>query len=190
MVFEYLKGVISGRIKHWNETNVVVINELWNKLENLESPNGLILKHFLVGAGSVVKSLTGFQQPKIRELIDIDVRKLDVQQFRQLYCILLSYFTFLFYTSNPYLKKEQKQALFQVVGEVELAKELLQSLDKIGKIDMFVIGKEAWDKVVDVTGFGNKEHFLQITYFIRISALDYEIAVDNIELEMSSEISG
>jgi len=183
MVFEYLKGVILGRIKHWNETNVVVINEVWSKLENLESPNSLILKHFLVGAEWVVKSLTGFQRPKIREIIDVDVKKLDVQQFRQLYSILLSYFTFLFYTINPYLRKEQKQVLFQAVEEVDLAKELLQALDKIGKLDMFLIGKEVWDKVVDVIGFGNKENFFQIVYFTKMSAKPYERAVDNIELE-------
>jgi len=184
-LFRYLRDVVSGRIKHWNETNNVVINEVWNKLENLESPNGLILRHFLVGAKVVVESLTRFQRPKIKEIIDVDVKKMEVQQFRQLYSILLSYFTFLFYTSNPYLKKEQKQALFQVIEEVESAKELLQSLDKIGKTDMFAIGKEVWDRVVDVIGFGDKENFFQIFYFIKISAKPYETAVDNIKLEIN-----
>lgn len=184
-VFKYLRDVVSGRIKHWNKTNNVVISELWNKLENLESLNGLILKHFLVAANLVIESLMRLQQPKIKEIIDINPKKVNIQQFRQLYCILLSYFTFLFYTSNPYLRKEQKQVLFQVVEEVELAKELFQSLDKIGKFDMFDIGKEVRDRVVDVIGFGDKENFFQIYYFIRISANRYGTAVDNIKLEIN-----
>lgn len=184
-VFKYLRDVISGTIKHWNETNDVVVSELWNRLENLESPNSLILKHFLVAAKLVVESVMGFQQVKTKEIIDVDPKKVNIQQFRQLYCILLSYFTFLFYSSNRYLKEEQKEVLFQVIEEVELAKELLQSLDKIGKTDMFAIGKEVWDRVVDVIGFGDKENFVQIYFLIKISAKPYETAVDNIKLEVN-----
>ncbi len=56
----------------------------------------------------------------------------------------------------------------------------------MGKFDMFDTGKEVWDRVVDVIGFGDKENFFQISYFIRISAKPYETAVDNIKLEISS----
>lgn len=185
-VFKYLRDVVSGRIKHWNETNNVVVSELWNKLENLESPNSLILKHFLVAAKLVVESLMGLQQLKIKEIIDIDPKKVNIQQFRQLYCILLSYFTFLFYTSNPYLKEQQKEALLQVVEKIELAKKLLESLHKIGKIDMFAIGNKVWNEVVEIIGFGDKENFFQISFFIKISANRYGTAVDNIKLEVNS----
>ncbi|MBA7709131.1 hypothetical protein ES703_118042 [subsurface metagenome] len=184
-LFKYLRDVVSGRIKYLNETNIPVVNELWNGLENLENPNALILKHFLVAAKLVVESLMTLYQENTEEIFSVNAKKLNIEQVRQLYCILLSYFTFLFYTSNPYLRKEQKQALFQVKEEVELAKELLQSLDKIGKTDMFAIGKEVWDKVVDVIGFGDKENFFQIYYFIKISAKPYETAVDNIKLEIN-----
>ncbi len=94
--FKYLRDIISGRVKHWNETNNAVVSDLWNKLENLDSPNALILKHFLVAANLVVESLMGFHKTKIREIIDVDPKKINIQQFRQLYCILLSYFAFLF----------------------------------------------------------------------------------------------
>jgi len=50
---------------------------------------------------------------------------------------------------------------------------------------MFCIGKEVWHRVVDVIGFGDKENFLQIDYFIRISAKPYETAVDSIKLEIN-----
>jgi len=168
-----------------NETIGPVVNELWNRLENLENPNALILKHFLVAVEFVVESLMTLCQENTEGIFSDNPKKLNIKQVRQLYCILLSYFTFLFYTSNPYLKKEQKQLLFQVVEEVELAKELLRSLDKIGKLDMFPIGKEVWDRVVDVIGFGDKENFFQIECFIRISAIPYETAVDNIKLEIN-----
>lgn len=185
-VFKYLRDAVSGRIKHCNETNNLVVSELWNKLENLESPNSVIIKHFLVTANLVVESLMGFQQSKIKEIIDIDPKKVNIQQFRQLYCILLGYFTFLFYTTNPYSKQQQQEALFQVIDQPELTKKLLQSLDKIGKIDMFAIGNKVWSEVVEIIGFGDKENFFQIDYFIRISVKLYETAVDNIKLEINS----
>ena len=185
-VFKYLRDVISGRIKYLNETKNPVINELWNRLDNLENPNALIVRHFLVAGGVVVESLMTLYQEDTGGIFSNNPKKLDIKQVRQLYCILLSYFTFLFYTSSPYLKEEQKQVLLQVVEEVELAKELLRSLDKMGKFDMFATGKEVWDRIVGVMGFGDKENFLQIGYFIRISAKPYETAVDNIKLEMNS----
>ncbi len=186
-VFKYLRDVVSGRIKYLNETNNPVVNELWNRLEKLENPNALRLKHFLVAAGFFVDSLMGLHQTNVpKEILNVNPKDINIQQFRQLYCILLSYFTFLFYTNNPYLKEEQKQVLFQVVEEVKLAKELFRSLDKIGKFDMFATGKEVWDSVVDVIGFGDKKNFFQIEYFIRISAIPYEIAVNNIKLEINS----
>lgn len=184
-LFRYLRNVVSGRIKYLNETNNPVVNELWNRLENLENSNALILKHFLVAVKLVVESLMTLYQENTEGIFSDNPKKLNIKQVRQLYCILLSYFTFLFYTSNPYLRKEQKQVLFQVVEEVELTKELFRSFDKIGKFDMFAIGKEVWDRVVDVIGFGDKENFFQICYFIRISAKPYETAVDNIKLEIN-----
>lgn len=184
--FKYLRDVVSGRIKHCNETNNAVVGELWNKLENLESPNSLIIKHFLVAANLVVESLMGFQQSKIKEIIDIDPKKVNIQQFRQLYYILLGYFTFLFYTTNPYSKEEQQEALFQVIDQPELAKKLLQSLHKIGEVDMFAMGNKVWNEVVEIIGFGDKENFFQISLFIQISANRYGTAVDNIKLGINS----
>lgn len=185
-VFKYLRDVVSGRIKHSNETNNVVVGELWNKLENLEGPNSLIIKHFLVAANLVVESLMGFQQSKIKEIIDIDPKKVNVQQFRQLYCTLLAYFTFLFCTTHPHSKEEQQEALFQVINQPELIKKLLQSLDKIGKTDMFAIGKKVWSEVVEIIAFGDKENFFQISFFMQISANRYGTAVDNIKLGINS----
>ena len=107
-LFKYLRDLVSGRIKYLNETNIPVVNELWNRLENLENPNALILKYFLVAAKSVVESLMTLYQENTEEIFSVNAKKLNIEQVRQLYCILLSYFTFLFYTSNPYLRKEQK----------------------------------------------------------------------------------
>jgi len=60
-LFRYLRNVVSGRIKYLNETNNPVVNELWNRLENLENPNALIytricnnkLLNLTLGAGSL-----------------------------------------------------------------------------------------------------------------------------------------
>lgn len=145
-----------------------------------------MVRHFLVAAGIVVESLMTLYQEDTGGIFSNNSKKLNIKQVRQLYCILLSYFTFLFYTSNPYLKEEQKQVLLQVVDGVELAKELFRSFDKIGKFDMFATGKEVWDSIVGVMDFGDKENFLQISYLIRLSAKPYEIAVDNMKMEISS----
>lgn len=184
-MFKYLKDVISGRIKHWNETNNVVVTELWNRLEAMRNPSTMTLKHFLVAAGIVVDRLMGFErQMKVKAVIDIPCRKVSIEQFRQLYCILLSYFTFLFCTSNPHLKEEKKEALYELIDQPELAKKLLSSLDKIGKADMSNTAFEVWNNVVETIGFGQKDDFLQALYLMGILKEPYKGAVDNIKAEL------
>jgi hypothetical protein len=182
--FKHLRDAISGKIKHWNETNNVIVSELLNKSENLGSPHDLIFKQFNIAALLVVEKLIGFPDESVK-IIDIDVKKISIHQFRQLYCVLLSYFAFIFYTSNPFLKEELKKALFTVTEEPKLIEKHLQSLDEIGKIDMMRIGGKVLDELVKIIGFGTRMDPGQLVAFTIFSAEIYKEAVKNIKAKLN-----
>jgi len=61
-VFGWLLDVLTGRIaqrNHWNETNNVVITEIWSRTDSLAKPQQPIFRSFLVSAGVVVEELIG-----------------------------------------------------------------------------------------------------------------------------------
>ena len=183
-IFSYLADVVSGRIRHWNETNNVIIKELWGKVENLPKPFDLVLRHFLVSAGIVVESLVGPNR-RSKQILDIELKKISIQQFRHLYSVLLAYFCFMFYVVNPFLKEQLQRTLLEIVAEPQSVLKLLRSLERIGKLDMARLSGEVWDKVVDVTGFGTKDHAGQLVYFGMVAGHAYVEAAKRIKAELT-----
>lgn len=187
-VFKYLSDVISGRIKHLNETKNVVISDLWNKLEKIRAPNDFILKRLLVAVGWTADSLMGMHAAKVKRIVDIDPKEIDIEQFRQLYAVLLSYFVFLLYFTHPFLKDELRESLLELTDRPEIATRLLQSLDKIGKMDLLTIGTEVWRRVVKILGYDEEMNMVQISVFTELSFSEYKNAGDDIKSFFDREL--
>ena len=188
-MFKYFRDVLSGRIVHWNETNNTVVNELWNKLGDLDSPNDTIFKHFMISAGIVIEDLMGMRKNE-QTIIKIDCKKVDTEKFRQLYTIILSCFSFLFNVTNRALKEDVKKALVEVTNRPEVVQRIFQQLSKCyskstGEINMGLIGGKIWDEIVEMTGFGDRMDPGQLVYFTMISGEAYKEAVKDIKAEFN-----
>lgn len=188
-MFKYFRDVISGGIGYWNETNNTVVSELWNKLEDLDSPNDTIFKHFMVSAGIVIEDLMGMRKNE-NTIIKIDCKKVDTEKFRLLYTVILSYFSFLFNVTNRALKEDVKKALVEVTNRPEVVQRIFQQLSKCyskstGEINMTSLGGKIWDEIVEMTGFGEKMDPRQPIYFIMFSGEAYKEAVKDIKAEFN-----
>ena len=191
-MFRHLRDILSGRIAHFNDVSEPVLNELWNNLANLESANRLVFKHFIVAAARVAESLLLPDRRPLKSL-RIDVKKLTAYQLRRLHCVLLSYFTFVFYTINPLLTQDVERALFELTEAPELTNSVLRSLCKIGKIQfgdprehhMFRVVSTVWGHVVAIIGHGSKHDIAHILYFLGISHGPLLKTLENIKLELN-----
>ncbi len=189
-VFKHLSDAFSGKIYHWNETNNIIVNEIWQKIEKLEVPtHKMIFEQLFVSSSSVIEDLMeiGPNNSNTKKIINIDIKKINIEQFRQLHSILLSFFIFIFYTTNPFLKKDLDKILFEVIEEKDLAKGFLKALCKVDKekINMDFINNKTWDYFVDITHFGNKNNLGQLVYFSMIVLQNYNYAAENIKQKLN-----
>jgi len=188
--------------------NSAVVSELSNKLQDLETPNSIVFRHLLSSVGVVVESISGPAPPWLSGLnyqrgswriIDIDVTRMGLQRFRQLYRVLLTYFVFVFYSTHLFLEEELKTALFEILEERDSTERILESLDRIGKMHMGPTGRQeirserwmawrltrrVWDEVLEIVGFGIERRPEEFLYFGLVSGKAYEDAVQNIEMEL------
>jgi len=110
-MLQYLRNVVSGRIGHWNNTHNVALNDLLQKSKDLQSSDALVLKHFAVATSVLLKDIL---IPDTKRVFELDVKRLAKSDFLAVYSIILSYFVFLFVSTNSFLADR----LPQLVGEI------------------------------------------------------------------------
>lgn len=185
-VFKYLRDVVSGRIKHRNKSEGVVVDELWRKAEKLESPYASILENFIVSAGHVAEWLI-WPEEKSETNIDINMKKIGLQEIRQLYCVLLSYFVFMFSYHAPLASKEElKEALFKVTDQPNLAKAIFQALSKTGEINSYSVESIVWGEIVKILGSGDKKDPMQLVGFGMVLSGALTVALKEIGQELNT----
>lgn len=172
-------------MSHWNNTNDVVVNELWHKTKGLDNYYKSIFQPFIVSASVLVESLME-PNSQSHDILVIDINEIKLGQFRKLYYVLISYFVVLLYFTNPFLKDDLKNALFKVTEDSDFVKNFLKDLDKMivnsrREINMGTTGGKLWNKVVDTIGFGSKNNPSQLYYFVMLSGEAYKEALVNIK---------
>jgi hypothetical protein len=128
-IFKYQCDIISGRLKYWKEIKFSVVGDLWNRLENLESPNDVIFKHFIVAAVSFIEDVVGMGK-KRNPFFKVDCKKINPQKFCQLFTVVLCYFSFLFSDTNKWLKVDIKQALIEITKNPETVQRIVREFEK------------------------------------------------------------
>ena len=186
--FSYLANVFSGRIRHWTTAHNVTLSQQWAKVEKLSPPFDGIFKQFLVAAGIVVESFFGPNR-KSEKILKVDLRMISSRQFEELYSLLLAYFCFMLYTVNPFLKEQLRETLLKIVSSPETASKLLRSLEGVQKFDMGALAGVAWESVVSVIGFGDKDAAGQLASFGIIAGHAYVDAARRIKAELNVPVS-
>lgn len=78
-------------MNHWNDTNDVVVNELWHKITVLDNYYKSIFQPFIVSASVLVESLMG-PNSQSHDILVVDINEIKLGQFRQLYYVIICYF--------------------------------------------------------------------------------------------------
>jgi len=175
----YLADALSGRIRHWNKTNNLVIAELWSRAEKLQEPRNQILKDFIVSAGLLTEALFVRAQGS-KSLIHANPKKLTVDQFRKLYDVLLTYFVFVFRATNPDRSEQIRIALLRVVSDSKLADDIhagcvLQSLgNKEAKMQLTRASSWVWSQVAEIIGAGDPQSPAQWAWFSIVTSQLYK----------------
>ncbi len=193
-MLKYLADVLSGRIGHWTETNNVVVTELWNRAERLGAPYDEILKQFTVSAGLIADALflrhKGSNSP-----VHGNPKKLTVEQFQQLYSVLLAYFVFIYRANNPAQSEQIRGALLNVVTDHKLADDIhagcvLQSLsDKEAKFDLARASNWVWGQVTKLAQAGDSQSLEQWVWFGIFAGELYKSAINRIMSERQTSRS-
>ena len=139
--------------------------------------------------GIVIEDLMNMTK-KEQTIIKIDCKKVDTEKFRQVYTVMLSYFSFLFNVTNRMLKGDVKKALVKVTNRPEVVQRIFLQLSKCyskntGEINMVSLGGKIWDEIVKMTAFGEKMDPGQLAYFIMFSGEAYKEAVKDIKAEFN-----
>jgi len=172
-VLGWLLDVLTGRILHWTSTHNVVVTEIWNRIGSLSEPQRTILKGYHVAAGIVVEALIGPGNKAKTVGLHVNLKEISLEQFRDLYDALLTYFVVLSSKSNPEGGKTLIDALKKVVSNQRLSRELIVSLGVTGEIDMERLGEKVWDQIVSILGAGDRLHLGQRISFSLIAAQAY-----------------
>jgi hypothetical protein len=185
----YITNVLSGRLGHFNSTSTCFAIECKNKLQNIQRPYDIILLILLQAVQYLFHTLL-LEKSGDDRIIKVNVKKISYEQFRQLYCVVLSFFVTIFCALNPSYKKDLAYNLFNILDEPEMSERVLSTFDSIGinknfkrEIDIMPIAVVLWAEVVDVLNSGDKEDIKAVLSFINICLAIYGGVFETIKKE-------
>ncbi len=190
----WIRNVFTGRIRHWTSTHNVVVNALWQSSERLPPIHRLVLRSFGPAVDFILESILLTERKKWRTT-QIDLRKIEVGQFRQLYAILLTYFVCLlclYRESFRSMAHELHRAVETTTGEVEITRKVVaifdqekstKALDQARKPSGFLFAVEAaiWDEIARIIGLGNRTDLGQKVTFSLVVSTTYLSAAQEID---------
>jgi len=166
---------------YWDNLNIVVFDKFISEITTLESSVDIIFPNLLTAVQGTLVTL--FEVQKSVNNTNLK-KKIKIEEFSDLYTILLCYFSFLFYTTNPPLKEEMKEALLEMAEEPNFTKKILQSLEKTStkskKLDMQRAGSKVWKEITAILGPNVDSSASQLVAFTEVSVDFYMKAVDEI----------
>lgn len=127
-LFTYLRGLFSGHIGYWAETNDAVLNEIAARIRELGNGSELFFRHFLLATNNVAEVLVGYQHGW--RILDINLKQLSVDHFRGLYSLVLTYFVVVCCGLNPHLAQILQGNVSKIVGKLEMARRFVGEIEK------------------------------------------------------------
>ncbi len=157
-MLQYLKRVIRGQVSHWVDHHNPVVTEIWERASLLPERQQAIYKQLIGISGVVIEALAGMNRGTQLPFA-VDCRTINMDGYRQLFSILLSFFVFQMSLINPTLYQGLLDYLVTVSGESEDQKRLLGRLrhgqallskQKRRNLDLANLGHEVWQALRQV----------------------------------------
>jgi hypothetical protein len=109
----YVQGVLSGKVGHWNETNNRVVSEMVERTKALDPFASMVYGFLVLAANETVEGLIGYQR---EPLLKTELKKVSLDHFKRIYMVLLAFFNAMFINSNPPVAQALNEGFLAVVG--------------------------------------------------------------------------
>lgn len=124
----WVHGVATGRIRHWNDTNNLLIADLWGLVETYDEPMRTALRTSLVSAMQLVERMLG---PEVGRngWIAVDLLTLDRADLQAVYAILVDVFLAFEGILNRALKPSIPPIMNRLFGKPHVAPHITSLLE-------------------------------------------------------------
>jgi len=136
-MIKYLKNVLTGTIAHWNEANNLLVSELWDRTQQLNEYDKIVLNEFIVSTNIISENLFGptRQSLTMNKLKNKDIKGLGRQGLRPFYTTTLTIFCSLYKAHNPDISDTLFNSLNRVTSSHETPIIANSSTDIKGKTE-------------------------------------------------------
>jgi len=142
-----LKNIFNGRIAKWNQTNNLVVKEMFENLSKLDGSVEIIFKHFLVSADLFASELFGISG---NDYI-FNLSKADIFKFKKFYAVVISFYAYNIALKNKSIYEELMSSLPLFCPDQESINETIRIFNKFSKTEQLELSKVGF-KVLDSIG--------------------------------------
>jgi len=180
--------VVTGRIAHWNKTNLVASREIRANLDKLTPFAKEVFTWFHAGAVAAVKMLLLERRIFRAPLLRVDTKTLAVDNFRGLYLVIITYYTHIFSMSNSDVADDVRDALYQIVSNRNEAASILDRLrteesregDRPRQFSQIEQQMFVWEKAAEALSITDYKNIALWNRFNGVALEWYAFAIENI----------
>lgn len=152
--FRWLKNVVSGRYRHWNEAQNRTFTGLWEAASALPPPASEMLQAFLVSSLSLCDRLLGPDSPD--PLLRVDVRDLAATEFRRLHAAQTGAMAGTYAAINPHLRSTLRDGLSAVFPADPTAGRLFEAAAGETPPNLASLGPVVWAECLSITSASDR----------------------------------
>lgn len=139
MSLKYFRDAFSGIIFTYNTEVTPIINSLFKKIKSFPNPHNLIFSKFLVASDLLICAFFGIgkENADTQKIIGkVDIKKFREKDFRKVFYILITYYSYLFYQANEKMEQDIKKHLFTLTQKKNWVVKLLKELGECEEKDI------------------------------------------------------
>ena len=122
----WIGNVITGRFRHWNNTNNAQFTKLWERCAHLSPAMQIVFEEFLLASLSLVDLLLGPDKGRAR-LLRIDSLNVAQEQFVRLHCVQIAFVAGQYAALNKSMRSYIEDALKAVTASDAASLEIFRS---------------------------------------------------------------
>lgn len=148
-MLRWLSNVVSGRIRHWNDTNNSVVTVLWQRCGGLSAEGQAVYKEIIASSASLADRLLGPDRGSNR-LLSVDPKAVSKSEFARLHNIQVAAMAGMFAAINPFLRDSLQAALSTLTAHDPEATDIFREYASATP-DLKSAGPALWSRLVALT---------------------------------------
>lgn len=136
-MIDKLKNIFSGKTSKWNQTNNIVIKEMFENLNKLDATIQIIFKHLLISTDLFASELFGITNDN--SVFNISNKELI--QFKKFYSLIISFYSYNIAFKNKSISEDILTSLPNFCLDDETVKETIKIFNKFSKAEQSELSK-------------------------------------------------